>query len=274
MKNIPLGQKIAYKDQYDKGLLYPINRSMARKYAGVPHPLPFKGFDIWNCYEVSWLLPSGKPEVRMVEFIVAANSENIVESKSVKLYLGSFNNTIFANELEVEAVIKADLTEALKAPIILSMKHLEAYHNQPLTVFTGKNLDTLPVTIDHYTVDRNLLKLSGKPDIVREVLYSNLLKTNCYVTGSPDWASIQISYKGIAIAHDSLLKYLISFRNHNEFHEPSIERIFNDISNICHPDELTVYGRYTRRGGIDINPIRSTFALNATELNNLRHIRQ
>jgi 7-cyano-7-deazaguanine reductase len=274
MENMPLGKKIAYKDQYDKSLLYPINRSAARKYVGVPYPLPFKGFDIWNCYEISWLAPSGKPEVRIVELIVSADSENIVESKSVKLYLGSFNNTKFANELEVEKLIEADLTEALKAPVILSMKTLEAYHNQPLTLFTGKNLDDLEVAIDHYTIDRNLLKLSGKQDIVSEVLYSNLLKANCYVTGSPDWASIQISYRGKEIAHDSLLKYLISLRNHSEFHEPSIERIFNDIKNICRPDELTVYGRYTRRGGIDINPIRSTFDLNATEVSNLRHIRQ
>lgn len=273
MDDVLLGKNIAYQDQYNQSLLRPINRSVARKYAGVPHPLPFKGFDLWNCYEISWLARSGKPQVRIIEFIVPADSANIVESKSVKLYLGSFNNTKFTDDAQVKNLIEADLTKAVEAAVIVSMTSLEAYRHQPLSFFTGQNLDRLDVAIDHYLIDKNLLKISST-DIVSEIWHSNLLKTNCYVTGAPDWASVQISYQGQSIDPGSLLKYLISFRNHSEFHEPSIERIFNDIYNICRPQQLTVYARYTRRGGIDINPVRSTSQLSPAAISNLRHARQ
>jgi len=271
-----LGQNISYKDKYDKNLLYPISRDLGRKEINITYPLPFFGFDIWNCYEFSWLNIKGKPEVRILELIISLDSENIVESKSLKYYLNSFNNTMFQNENIVKQIIENDLNDLLKSPILVMIKKLDSYNNMSLTSFAGHNLDLIDIdgNSDNSQLNPDILQLSHDKVYVEEKLYSNLLKSNCLVTGQPDFASIQISYRGRKIAHDSLLKYLISFRNHNEFHEQCVERVFNDITNICKPDELTVYARYTRRGGIDINPIRSNCALNVTELNNLRHIRQ
>lgn len=273
MKTI-LGQKTAYKDQYDNSLLQPISRLLARDSIKITAPLPFSGYDIWNCYEVSWLNLKGKPEVKILEFIVNAESENIIESKSLKLYLNSFNNTKFATSAEVLELIQKDLTLAVNSQVIVIINDLESYEGKLLSSFKGINLDRIDIAIDNFTISENLPKLSVENIIVEETLYSNLLKSNCLVTNQPDWASIQISYKGQKIKHDSLLKYLISFRNHKEFHEQCVERIFCDISKFCAPEELVVYARYTRRGGIDINPIRSSYALNIAEIENLRHIRQ
>ena len=273
-----LGQNIVYKDKYDNSLLCSISRSLARKEIDISPSLPFLGFDIWNCYELSWLNMKGKPEVRILELVVNANSENIVESKSLKYYLNSFNNTNFQDDNEVKCLIESDLNNLLKSSILVTIKTLEAYDNNKLNVFHGQNLDLIDIEAEvvfgNSKIDRNILHLSQDDTFVEETLYSNLLKSNCLVTGQPDFASVQISYKGKKIAQDSLLKYLISFRNHNEFHEQCVERIWNDIQNICKPLELTVYARYTRRGGIDINPIRSSCDLAITSLNNLRHIRQ
>ncbi len=271
---ILLGRNVQYKDQYDNSLLYPISRSVARKQLKIVDPLPFKGFDIWNCYEVSWLGIGGKPEVRVLECVVDANTPNIIESKSLKLYLHSFNNSRFNDASEVKALIENDLSAVVESDITVFFKKLESYEGQVLGNFRGTNLDSLNITMDNFDVTQNYPRLAEEGLPVEEALYSNLLKSNCLVTKQPDWASIQIIYKGNKIDHESLLKYLISCRNHHEFHEQCVERIFWDIYTLCAPEELTVYARYTRRGGIDINPVRSTRNLNVTDVTNLRHIRQ
>ncbi len=270
-----LGKQTKYADLYDNSLLYPISRKFARDSLQIVGSLPFNGFDIWNCYEVSWLSPSGKPEVKILEFMVSCESPNIIESKSLKLYLNSFNNTKFDNREQVKELIVQDLSLIFQAPVTVSIKDLESYEGTKLQSFSGINLDRLEVTITSFETSQNLLKLSeDDTQVVNEVLYSNLLKSNCLVTNQPDWASVQISYRGKKIDHSSLLKYFVSFRNHNEFHEQCVERIFCDINKFCTPDQLTVYARYTRRGGIDINPIRSNCNLEVTKLSNIRHIRQ
>jgi 7-cyano-7-deazaguanine reductase len=274
MSEIPLGKKTLYIDQYDPTLLYPISRAPIRKQTGIASPLRFHGFDLWNCYEFSWLSESGKPELRILEWSVNCDSENIVESKSVKLYLNSFHNSKFADENEVYNLITKDLSAAVKSQIFIKIQTLDSLINHKLSAFTGINLDILDVNISDYALDKSLLKLDKNNLEVQETLYSNLLKANCLVTGQPDWGSIQISYKGLKIDHSSILKYLISFRNQNEFAEPAAERIFTDIIKICAPSELTIYIRFTRRGGIDINPIRSTKIINIDEVDNRRHVRQ
>jgi 7-cyano-7-deazaguanine reductase len=189
--------------------------------------LPFYGFDIWNCYEVSWLSQTGKPEVRILEFMVSSDSPNIVESKSLKCYLNSFNNTKFESSDQVKELIVKDLSLVFESAVIISLKDVESYDGTRMQSFSGINLDRLDVTITSFEISQNLPKLlEDNTKIVDEVLYSNLLKSNCLVTSQPDWASIQISYRGRKIDHSSLLKYLVSFRNHNEFHEQCVERIF------------------------------------------------
>lgn len=270
-----LGKQTAYIDVYDNSLLQPISRKFAREQLQIIGDLPFYGFDIWNCYEVSWLNQTGKPEIRILEFMVSSDSPNIIESKSLKLYLNSFSNTKLSSSEQVIELITRDLGLIFGSDVIVFLKDLESYDGTRLQSFSGINLDRLDVTITSFEISQNLPKLlEDNTKIVDEVLYSNLLKSNCLVTNQPDWASVQISYRGKKIDHSSLLKYLVSFRNHNEFHEQCVERIFCDISKFCTPDELTVYARYTRRGGIDINPIRSSSNLDVTKISNLRHIRQ
>lgn len=270
-----LGKQTAYIDVYDNSLLQPISRKFAREQLQIIGDLPFYGFDIWNCYEVSWLNQTGKPEIRILEFMVSSDSPNIIESKSLKLYLNSFSNTKLSSSEQVIELITRDLSLIFGSDVIVFLKDLESYDGTRLQSFSGINLDRLDVTITSFEISQNLPKLlEDNTKIVDEVLYSNLLKSNCLVTNQPDWASVQISYRGKKIDHSSLLKYLVSFRNHNEFHEQCVERIFCDISKFCTPDELTVYARYTRRGGIDINPIRSSSNLDITKISNLRHIRQ
>jgi len=268
---LPLGKEVEYKDKYDPELLYPISRQIARKGLSISPPRPFYGFDIWNCYEVSWLNAKGKPEVRILEITIPAISANIVESKSLKLYLNSFNNTNFSNEAEVKELIKSDLSRILKSDIQLSLNSLEEYNHKPLSSFNGQSLDNYDIDFRH---PNPLLKLASNANKVSEILYSNLLRSNCPVTRQPDWASVQISYSGLQLNHEALLTYIVSFRNHNEFHEHCVERMFCDIITVCNPEHLTVYARYTRRGGIDINPIRSTYDLKTTDLNNFRCVRQ
>lgn len=265
----PLGSTTtSYNHTYDNGLLYPIKRSK------LPSGTKSNGFDVWNCYEMSWLNAKGKPEVRIMQFIVPCNSANIVESKSVKLYLNSFSNTSFDGENIVLRTIEEDIGKQVGADIEVRLFKLDQFKDTNLTTFDGKLLDDLDVKADLLDLSPKLLKLAHEDQIVTEVLYSNLLKSNCPVTNQPDWASIQISYTGSKIDHESLLLYIISFRNHNEFHEQCAERIFSDIMNLASPSELTVQAKYTRRGGIDINPIRSTIDLIITDINLLRDVRQ
>ncbi|MDR3441960.1 MAG: NADPH-dependent 7-cyano-7-deazaguanine reductase QueF [Legionella sp.] len=268
-----LGKKSDYSSQYSPELLYPIPRAEKRREIGVdPDALPFSGFDCWNHYEVSWLNEKGKPVVALAELIYDCQSPNIIESKSLKLYFNSFNNTKIKDHTELERMIQQDLSERIKADVWVTIHSLEqSKHFAVHESFTGESIDSLDVECSVYLVEPAFLTVSE--ELVTEVLYSDLLKSNCLVTNQPDWGSVQIEYKGKKINREGLLKYLISFRNHNEFHEQCIERIFVDIMNHCQPEQLTVYGRYTRRGGLDINPYRSTEKV-SFENKNWRLVRQ
>ncbi|WP_133140403.1 NADPH-dependent 7-cyano-7-deazaguanine reductase QueF [Legionella genomosp. 1] len=253
-----LGQSSEYDDHYNPERLFAIARAPKRKEIGIdPMALPFYGFDCWNHYEVSWLNEKGKPVVAIAEIIYDCATPNIIESKSLKLYFNSFNNTRFKDNEAVKQIVKQDLAQRVGGDVqvrILSLTE-SGYNHIELTA-AGECLDGLDVTCSVYQVEPNYLCTENVR--VEETLYSDLLKSNCLVTNQPDWATVQIAYTGKKIDREGLLKYLVSFRNHNEFHEQCIERIFADIMNRCQPEKLTVYGRYTRRGGLDINPYRST----------------
>ena len=259
-----LGKVSAYADQYDPTLLFPISRTPKREEIGVFGQAPFFGADLWTAYELSWLNTRGKPQVAIAHVTVPCETPNIVESKSFKLYLGSFSNTKFATPEEVRERIRKDVSEAVwrgaPAPGVIGVKLLmpELFDREPVQELDGLNLDRLEVECTHYTPQPELLTAAFDEQPVTETLTSNLLKSNCLVTGQPDWGSIQIQYSGPQINQEGLLLYLVSFRNHNEFHEQCVERIFMDIKARCKPVKLTVYARYTRRGGLDINPFRTS----------------
>lgn len=252
----PLGKKTAYVSRYQRDLLFPIARKTTRAKLGLSEPLPFKGIDIWNAYELSWLNNKGKPVVAVGEFIFPCESPNLVEAKSLKLYLNSFNNTAFANIDEVVATIQRDLTEITEAPVQVRVNLVEQFSPVTTQAFSGICLDQLDVICDTYLVNPVFLQTQG--EVISEVLYSDLLKSNCLITGQPDWGSVQIHYTGKKIQHAGLLQYIVSFRDHNEFGEQCVERMFLDIMQRCAPQKLSIYARYTRRGGKDINPYRST----------------
>lgn len=269
-----LGKKVTYDKNYDSNLLIGIPRELGREGINPSNLSLFKGFDIWNCYELSWLNNKGKPCVKILQFIVPFDSKYLIESKSLKLYLNSFNNSKFTNQEEVETIIQKDLSNTTQSKVDVTIKNLTSIDKKPLTQFEGINIDDLDVDISDYTVDSNLLKLENTDNIVEETLCSDLLKSNCLVTNQPDWASVQIKYKGKKIDHKSLLQYIISFRNHNEFHEQCVEHMFSDIMEKCSPLKLTIHAKYTRRGGIDINPYRSNVDIDITKINIERDIRQ
>ena len=257
-----LGKSSSYIDQYDASLLFPIPRSVKRAEIGVGDTPPFLGADLWTAYELSWLNLRGKPQVALAHFTVPCETPNIVESKSFKLYLNSFNNSRFGDSAQVQARLRADISEAVwrgaARPSTVGVKLLapDMFERENIAELDGLSLDRLDVECTRYLPAPELLSaVTGEPP-VSEVLTSNLLKSNCLVTGQPDWASIRISYSGPQIDQEGLLLYLVSFRNHNEFHEQCVERIFMDIWTRCRPVKLTVYARYTRRGGLDINPFR------------------
>lgn len=271
IQNSALGKKSAYISEYTPELLFPIARKIKRDEIGIDeNNLPFYGMDIWNHYEVSWLNPKGKPVVACAVMYLPITSANIIESKSMKLYFNSFNNHKFASKEELAEIITKDLTEASRVDVRVELYDLN-HTGFAITMPAGECLDDLDVTISEYTVNSQLLHANSNHQ-VSEVVYSNLLKSNCLVTNQPDWATLLIEYRGAQIDREALLKYIISFRNHNEFHEQCVERIFNDISKFCAPDELTLMARFTRRGGLDINPIRASQPL--TNYPNLRLIRQ
>ncbi len=259
-----LGKAVPYADQYDAALLYPISRAPKREEIGVPATLPFLGADLWTAYELSWLNERGKPQVALAHVTVPCETPNIIESKSFKLYLNSYNNTKFADAAEVQARLRTDLSEAAwrgsgrTGTVGVRLLAPELFDQQPIHELDGVNLDRLEVECTHYTPAPELLTAAFDEQPVSETLTSNLLKSNCLVTGQPDWASVQISYSGPQIDQAGLLQYLVSFRNHNEFHEQCVERIYMDILQRCKPAKLTVYARYTRRGGLDINPWRTS----------------
>ena len=251
----PLGKETVYANQYDPSLLYPIERDINWQARGVDRStLPFFGEDIWNSYEISWLNAKGKPIVALAQFHIPATSTHIVESKSFKLYLNSYNLSRFDSADEVAAQMAKDLSDAAGGQVRVTLTSPQ--DAVQIESFDGRCIDDLDITVEHYDPAPELLSSQG--EMVTETLVSHLLKSNCPVTGQPDWASVQISYSGPKIDEEGLLGYLISYREHGDFHEQCVETIFMDILERCQPEELTVYARYVRRGGLDINPYRST----------------
>ena len=268
MSNTPeqsqLGKPAPCVTDYDPTLLFPLPRQPKRAELGSAGTVPFFGADLWTAYELSWLTPRGKPQVAIAHVVVPCETPNIVESKSFKLYLNSFSNTRFASADEVRDRIRADVGEALwrgapaAAPSGGRLVLPESFERERVQELEGLDLDRLDIECTHYTPAPELLTAAFDEQPVQEVLRSDLLKSNCLVTGQPDWGSVQIRYSGPQIDQGALLRYLVSFRNHNEFHEQCVERIFMDIRQRCKPIKLAVYARYTRRGGLDINPFRTS----------------
>jgi 7-cyano-7-deazaguanine reductase len=268
MSNTPeqsqLGKASAYIDHYDASLPFPLARADKRAEIGALVNAPFFGADMWTAFELSWLNPRGKPQVALAHITVPCETTHLVESKSFKLYLNSFNNTVFADAAEVQRRIRTDISAAvwaggpMQASVGVKLVLPELFDREPLYEMDGLSLDRLDIECSRYTPAPDLLRTEAQDQPVTEVLCSNLLKSNCLVTGQPDWGSVQISYTGMPINQEGLLQYLVSFRNHNEFHEHCVERIFMDIWTRCKPVKLTVYARYTRRGGLDINPFRTS----------------
>ncbi|MDE9463336.1 NADPH-dependent 7-cyano-7-deazaguanine reductase QueF [Xenorhabdus bovienii] len=257
-----LGTKTDYIQSYSPELLEALSRSLGRNDIGISSDsLPFQGFDLWTAWELSWLNGKGKPVVAIGEFIIPATSPVLIESKSFKLYLNSFNQTKFETIDDVAHSMKKDLSLAAGQSVDVKLyPHLNGYCHE-ISPLSGQSLDDLDIEIGSYNFDAVVLAdaASAGNDVVSETLYSNLLKSNCLVTNQPDWGSVIIRYEGARIDHEKLLRYLISFRTHNEFHEQCVERIYSDIMHYCQPEKLTVFARYTRRGGLDINPFRSNY---------------
>jgi 7-cyano-7-deazaguanine reductase len=259
-----LGKPAPYADRYDASLLYPISRQPKRLELGLAGAVPFFGADLWTAFELSWLTPRGKPQVAIAHITVPCETPNIVESKSFKLYLNSFTNTPFASPGDVRARIRADVSEAVwrgapaAASVGVRLLMPDSFGQESVRELEGTSLDRLDIECSQYTPAPELLAAAFGEKPVEEVLVSNLLKSNCLVTGQPDWGSVQIRYSGPQIDQGGLLRYLVSYRNHNEFHEQCVERIFMDIRQRCKPVKLAVYARYTRRGGLDINPFRTS----------------
>ncbi|MGE5469888.1 MAG: NADPH-dependent 7-cyano-7-deazaguanine reductase QueF [Bacteroidota bacterium] len=268
----PLGKATAYRSDYAPELLYPIPRQLKRDELGIAgDALPFIGEDLWNAYELSWLNPKGKPVVAVGTFRVPADSPQLIESKSFKLYLNSFNQTRFADPDEVAAILGRDLSAAAGGNVRVRLEPLSGQPSAGIAYPPGDCLDDLDIACDRYSPAPELLACEDGPS-VEETLYSHLLKSNCLVTGQPDWAMVVIRYRGRPLARAGLLRYIVSFRQHNEFHEQCVERIFTDLLRHCRPESLAVHARYTRRGGLDINPFRSTGEFGPPD--NVREIRQ
>lgn len=266
-----LGKKTDYHQPYSQELLYPIPRLLKRAELGITEPLPFYGFDTWNDYETSWLDSKGKPVAAITTFHIPCTSPNIIESKSIKLYLNTLADIQFSDTQSVRTLIKRDLSHAAGLDVIVELNPLNPHQSMQLNPIAGTCIDQLDVECDRYEASPQYLTTESD-EIVNETLYSNLLKSNCPVTQQPDWATLIIEYQGRAISRSGLLKYIVSLRNQYEFHEQCIERIFMNIMQYCQLQTLTVSGRYTRRGGKDINPYRSTDPQIRTQ--NQRLIRQ
>jgi 7-cyano-7-deazaguanine reductase len=251
----PLGKPAQYRERYDPGLLFAIERAPQRAALGLGDVLPFSGADLWTAYELSWLDPRGKPEVAIARFSVPAGSPRIVESKSLKLYLNAFSQTPFDSAAAVERTIAADLGRAFGAGVAVEVIGPRTFAGLRIDELAGESIDDVAIEVHDYSPRPDFLAASGPA--VEEVLVSQLFKSNCPVTGQPDWGSVQVRYRGPRIDRAGLLRYLVSFRQHAAFHEHCVERIFVDVQERCRPEQLTVYARFTRRGGIDINPFRS-----------------
>jgi len=259
-----LGKASVYVDHYDPSLLFPIPRAGGRAEIGITGTPRFFGADLWTAYELGWLNARGKPQVALAQLVVPCESTHIVESKSFKLYLNSFNNSRFDSVDTVKERIRADVSAAIwqggpmRSGVGVKLLGPELFDLEPIHELDGLSLDRLDVECTRYMPAPDLLNAAFDEQPVSEVLVSNLLKSNCLVTGQPDWGSVQIRYTGPQIDQEGLLKYLVSFRNHNEFHEQCVERIFMDLWSRCKPVKLSVYARYTRRGGLDISPFRTS----------------
>lgn len=268
----PLGKSSEYIATYTPSLLFPIPRAAKWAELGLSaDTLPYQGVDFWNCFELSWLLPSGKPVVAIGEFSIPANSPNIIESKSFKLYLNSLNQTSFASAAALQAVLEKDLSAAAGKPVGVRIRSLDDVQADGVAKLPGVCIDDLDISVTQYEHPQPELLRCDADRIIEESVYSHLLKSNCPVTSQPDWGTVVVSYKGAALDHASLLAYLVSFRQHSDFHEQCVERIFLDLQRLLKPQSLTVYARYVRRGGLDINPYRSTEAL---DVRNVRLVRQ
>ena len=261
----PLGKSAAYIDQYDPSLLFPIPRAPQRAQLGIGGQPGFFGADLWTAYELSWLNARGKPQVAIARILVPCESTHIVESKSFKLYLNSFNGTRFADAQEVRRRLQADVSAAIwqggpvQSGAGVKLIAPEDFDREPVHELDGLNLDRLDIDCEpHAQPAPELLNAAFDEQPVEETLTSRLLKSNCPVTGQPDWGSVQIRYAGPQIEQAGLLRYIVSFRQHNDFHEHCVERMFTDLWQRCRPAKLSVYARYTRRGGLDINPWRTS----------------
>lgn len=260
LAELMLGQQTTYISEYQPRLLQAVPRRLNRDSLGISQQQPFnQGADIWTAYELSWLNSKGLPQVAIADIYLDFRSENLIESKSFKLYLNSFNQTRFSNAEQVQQCLQQDLTACAKGAVQVRIHSLNEYSQQSIATFTGIELDQQDIAIDDYQFNPQLLKNCTGEAQVEETLVSHLLKSNCLITQQPDWGSVQIHYVGKQIDREKLLRYLISFRQHNEFHEQCVERIFCDLLRFAQPEKLTVYARYTRRGGLDINPFRSNF---------------
>lgn len=272
LKSLKLGQKTEYASQYDRTLLQPVPRALNRDGLGITQNQPFTiGADIWTAYEISWLNEKGLPQVAIADIYLDYQSQNLIESKSFKLYLNSFNQSKFADFNTVQQTMQCDLSECAQGDVKVRLNSVAVYDSQKINHLQGYCIDEQDIEITSYEFNADWLKDCVSNEIVEEKLVSHLLKSNCLITNQPDWGTLHIHYVGKKINHEKLLRYVVSFRQHNEFHEQCVERIFCDLMHYAKPEKLTVYARYTRRGGLDINPFRSNFE-NLPE--NLRLARQ
>jgi 7-cyano-7-deazaguanine reductase len=259
-----LGKVASYADQYDAGLLYPLPRATQRLQIGITGTPVFVGADAWTAYELSWLNLRGKPQVALGRLVVPCESSHLVESKSLKLYFNSFNNSRFESLAQVRDIMQQDLSKAVwqggpvQSGVGVQLFTPDQFGREKVQELEGVDLDRLDLDCTEFQPAPHLLHAAQDEQPVTETLTSHLLKSNCLVTGQPDWGSVAIHYSGPQIDQAGLLQYLVSFRNHNEFHEHCVERIFMDIWARCKPSKLHVHARYTRRGGVDINPWRSS----------------
>lgn len=271
--NFSLGQKTACPKNYDPDILVAIPRSFNREKLELNRELPFTGYDFWNCYELSFLNGNGLPVAALCSIRIPCTSDNLIESKSLKLYLNSFNFTKIESPDKLISTLREDLSSKLSvSPASLKIDVYDlAGDDEAAKTFSINSCvpkqgeyanlenENRTINIDSFEYNPDYLVMDERKEFVNEKLCSNLLKSNCLVTQQPDWGSVYIHYEGEKISHSELLRYIVSFRNHNEFHEMCVERIFTDLMRRCRPEKLTVFARYTRRGGIDINPFRSNF---------------
>ncbi len=270
LAKLSLGQHTDYPTEYDPSQLRAVPRQLNRQAIGLDQAsLPFTGYDTWTLYELSWLNKNGLPQVAIGEVRLPASSPNLVESKSFKLYLNSFNQTRFDNWQQVANALQTDLSACAGEAVDVTLSPLSELEGETIAGLSGECLDHQDISIDDYRFHPEWLEDAAQGAVVSETLHSHLLKSNCLITNQPDWGSVRIAYKGKKINREKLLRYLVSFREHNEFHEQCVERIFMDIMRFCQPEKLTVYARYTRRGGLDINPYRTNMGKTPSENNRL-----